>query len=222
MQQSDVCVLLPTRARPEWFERVIRSICLTSPAVQIMAAIDRNDTPSVQVAEKKNVPYIEIQPNMGCTYAWNEALRAAPNYQAYILGADDAVFGDGWYEEAIKALDEIGGSGLVGFNDMKNKNRRPFNAFYMMTRDFIIKHHGGVAAIPFYGAGYVDVEACERARMVGKYIYAEKAVVKHLWFGGKYDDTYARAESRYRLAEKVYKSRRAEKFPDNFEAIICE
>jgi hypothetical protein len=152
------------------------------------------------------------------------ALRAFPDADAYVLGSDDAIFQPGWYEATMQALEQIGGSGLVGFNDGR-KDKRALAVHYLMTRDFIIEHHGGVMAVPHYRSWGLDTEACQRAIAAGKYIKCLEAMVVHDWHGPDGDETYRMGLEYRKNVKQIYERRRMAGFPDDFEPIIkkgCE
>lgn len=172
------------------------------------------------IAVDFNALCVVVRPaRAGCSAAWNAALAAYPNADAYVLGSDDAVFLPGWLEAALTKLDEIGRSGLVGLRS-KKEGIQTLSAFYMMTRDFILKHHGGVAAIPHYTSWYVDAEACGRAQLAGCYTKTSTVVVRHDWYGPDGDETYRLAQDRREANKAIYEARRAAGFPDDFEPII--
>ena len=224
MNPEEICVLIPTRKRPLQLRRVLASLLDTAPTMPCVIIGDPDDTETHKFWMESPVQFIYVQtsaPKQGCVAAWNVGLASYPNASAYILGADDIIFMPGWYGAMIAALDKIGGSGLVGFNDGRKNGNVANSTHYLMTRDFIIQHHGGVMAVPHYTAEMIDLEACERAKKAGKYIWAENAHVYHDWQGGPYgDETYRLAWDRRGDNQKLYEERKAKGFPDDFPSIL--
>jgi GT2 family glycosyltransferase len=220
---NNIAVLIPTIFRPEGLERVINS--LSQDNVDIYVAREFDDFTAYNICAKHNIKSIIcVKPNRGPAYAWNVALQRAEGqskYYAYFLGSDDIVFEHGWLEESLIVLDkQLHRSGLVGVNDGTGKfERAGFATQYLMTRDFIVKENGGVAACPHYLADFVDVESCERAKRANKFAYASKAIVRHLW--RQVDDiAYQRADGRRVRMRELYLQRLSKNFPNDFEVII--
>jgi GT2 family glycosyltransferase len=215
-----VAALTPTLHRPEGLRRVLQSLKDTAPDVVAVVACDPDDHFAHTIAERYGAIHVTIQEaRAGCAHAWNIALLAYPDADAYILGSDDAIFTPGWYEAALAALAKIGGSGLVGFND-RRKDKKALAVHYMMTRDFIVEHHGGVMAVPHYKSWGLDTEACQRAIAAGKYIKCLEAIVIHDWRGPSGDDTYRMGLEYRKNVKELYEAREAAGFPDDFEPII--
>lgn len=216
----NIAALIPTLHRPAGLWRVVQSLEETAPNVIRVVATDPDDRTAREIAQVFDCVTAVCDDNrLGCAHAWNTALRAYPDADAYVLGADDAIFTAGWLEAALKALQkELKGSGLVGFN--ANWKKTDYSFFYLMTRDFIIEHHGGVAAVPHYFTWGLDTEACERAMRVGKYYKALDAVVLHDWQGPYGDETYRMGRARRAETKELYKRREELGFPNDFEPII--
>lgn len=215
-----IVALIPTLHRPEGLLRVITSLRDTAPDVEIVVAIDPDDLQARLTARLFGAQVAVCkEARRGCAYAWNTAMSAATDADIYVLGADDCIFTPGWLEAALHALNtELNGSGLVGFNAKWKKTDLSFH--YMMTRDFIIKHHGGVAAVPHYESWCVDSEACERAKAAGKYYKALDSVVLHDWKGPDGDETYRIAHTRRQVNKELYFQRLKNGFKDDFEPIL--
>lgn len=214
-----VAALIPTLHRPAGLWRVLGSLEYTAPDVVRVVATDPDDQTAREIALAFHCVIAVCDANrLGCAHAWNTALKAYPDADLYVLGADDAIFTAGWLEAAIRALDSIGGDGLVGFNGQWKDSEMSFH--YMMTRNFIVEHHGGVAAVPHYFTWGVDTEACKRAMLAGKYTKAMDAVVLHDWKGPHGDDTYRMGAERRGETKKIYYARERQKFPNDFEPII--
>lgn len=213
----NIAALLPTLHRPEGLCRVIQSLRDTAPSVHIVVAADTDDNEAHAIAREFRVQ-LTLCPRRrrGCAYAWNTALAAYPNADAYVLASDDVTFLPGWLEATLAKLDEIGGSGLVGLKS-KPLGIQTLSAFYLMTRDFIVNHHGGVAAVPHYTAWFVDAEACGRAQKAKCYTKTEQVFVRH---DRPMDKTSDLTRSRIEANKQLYQERKRQGWPDDFERII--
>jgi hypothetical protein len=161
------------------------------------------------------------KPLQGPAYAWNTGLKHTQFYDAYFLASDDTEFIPGWYGEVTKVLKEkLNYSGVVGVNDGTGKYERAgFATQFLITRDFIVEHNGGVVACPHYYCDFVDVELTERAKAVNKFAYADKSMVIHHW--REHDDMgYRKADDKRSEMRGVYLRRKANNFPDDYERII--
>jgi len=220
----NTCVLIPTCYRPHGLTRALSTLTATAPDVYICVATEPDDIKGQRIARAYGATVaICPEPMAGAPAAWNTALVAVPDCDSYFTGADDVSFFDGWLDHVLAELDFIGGNGLVGINDKyKDAQRRGYATHYLMTRRFIIDHHGGVAAIPHYRADYTDVEACKRAQRAGMYGYADKAIVQHHWEGNSNtpDKCYVRAKNFRTQARSIYQKREAAGFPDDFPPIL--
>ena len=206
-----VTVLLPTFHRPAGLRRVLASL---SDKVRVVVACEPDDKMAPQICEDHDAQCVVLkEARRGCAYAWNEALRAYPWGEAYMIGADDLQFKAGWLEAAQECQ-----KGFIGFND--DRSQKYFATHYMMRREFIIKHHGGVAAIPHYTASFVDLEASLRAQRASEYAYLPGAHVTHIWKGPDADECYRLGDARLAENRALFERRKAEGFPDDFEPIL--
>jgi GT2 family glycosyltransferase len=221
---SRVCILLPTLNRPDLLRRALENIRQTAPGVTVVVATDPDDPHSRERAKKYGCIVVICDGNrLGCHHAWNKALAAAPdNMLVFVLGADDSIYLPDWLEYALKTLDEMGDSGVVGFTGI-NERPNPYRAtHYMMTRDFIIDYMGGVFVPPIYRNDYSDWHTCAVAVRAGKFRKSAGARIRHYWGGPDGDDTYAIA-SKYRQAsyEKFLEQEQLG-FPITWEPIITK
>jgi hypothetical protein len=224
LQPSEIACLIPTLFRPAGLTRVLKSLKETAPEVHCVVARDPDDTEAFVIASLFGAQIVTMpEKRMGCHPPWNAALRAAPDYQAYILGADDFYFTPGWLEETLRVLEtELHGSGLVGFNDMRKNALKHCTTHFLVTRDFIIDYQGGVMAFECYQCDYTDLESDRRARRAGKWAWAQNARVPHDWRGKvDLDDiAYKLARPKRDAQEAIYKAREAAGFPDDQEPIL--
>lgn len=225
-----IAILTPTILRQEGLTRSLKTLRettkhLNNHIIDIFVAAEKDDLKARIIADKykAHISYCE-EPRQGPAYAWNTALAAAPDYDAYFTGSDDIEYTAGWLDEVLRVLDEeLHGSGLVGINDGRwgrEKVERMCATHYLMTRDFIVRYNGGVAAAPFYHADYTDMEANARARRAGCWAWAEKALVRHLWGGPNGDEGYQNATRKRSQMRPLYEERKRLGFPNNFEPVI--
>jgi glycosyltransferase involved in cell wall biosynthesis len=216
----NLCILLATLHRPEGLRRALDNLETTAPDARIVIAADGDDHEAHQIAIERGAKLVICrEKRRGPAYAWNEALRIAPNYDAYVLGSDDCIFQPGWLEIATAKLAEIGGSGFVGLRS-KKYGHKDLSAFYLMTRDFIVRYHGGVAAVPHYTSWYIDAEASGRAQLAGCYTKTDEVLVIHDWRGPDGDEAYRIGSERREENKALYEQRRAAGFPDDFPRIL--
>ena len=222
---ADVCVLIPTCHRPEGLERALRTLTITAPDVVAVVAHEADDLTAPHIAARFGaVATICSEPFAGGAKAWNDALRMAEKirpFPAYFTGADDIAFVDGWLTQLLADVKRLGNSGLFGVNDnRKDPNQLGCCTHYLMTRDFIVEQHGGVAAVPHYRADFTDMEACDRAKLVNRYYYCPNAHIVHDWRGPNGDACYKRSTEARAGARPIYNERKKRLFPDDFPRVI--
>jgi hypothetical protein len=221
--QSEVACLIPTLLRPFGLTRVLQSLKDTAPDIHCVVARDPDDEQAVHICTEYKTQLVTMpEKRLGCMKPWNKALRAAPDFKAYIVAADDLQFNPNWWQATVKALEKINWSGFVGFNDLR-KNAYQTNATaYLMTRDFIVQYHCGVVVWECYACDFTDLESDLRARRAGKWIWAQDAFVPHLWLGkqDKDDVSYKLAAERRPGQREIYEARLKAGFPDDQERII--
>lgn len=203
----NIAILIPTYFRSHKLHKLLQSLKDTSPLVHPVVVAEPDDEQAPKLAARYGATFSTCPPRRGSGAAWNLALAIAPDFDAYILGADDCYYLPGWYEAMVKCMDDNGGSGLFALNDGTGTQH------YLMTRDFIIEHNGGVMVMPYYKGWFQDIEACARARRVGKYFFAIDAKIVHNWHGS--------ATNHYEAAGKrLFTQREAAGFPDDFPPIL--
>ena len=225
-------VCIPTFFRSYGLHRALRSIHDTVTfddvpglTVHPIVAYEQDDTEAARLAQQFGaIPAPCAIPRNGTSYCWNTALAAASNFDAYVLGADDLYFMYGVWAEAVKQIKA--GYGFVGLNDNDIRELRvnqdtckvirnpDYVCHYLMTRDFIVQHHGGVMAVPWYDGWWLDVESTMRAKRAKTFIHALDANIKHDWKGS------AGNGGKYEQNKAMYDMRKRAGFPDDFEPVI--
>jgi glycosyltransferase involved in cell wall biosynthesis len=226
IKPDQISILLPTCHRPFGLRTALTTIRDTAPECSVVVATDPDDEEARQIAQEFGATVcVTSGKHCGCHVAWNVALAHAPaDALAYVCAADDCVFKPGWLEAALKTLDELGGSGLVGLECDKHpgKIRTPptdWSTHFLMTRDHLIKYNGGVLMFEHYYCDYSLAESCWRAWVVGRYKHSYNAHVTHLW-RKQNDETYRKSDP-FRITSKVeFERRKALGFPDDFPPVL--
>jgi hypothetical protein len=194
-------------------------------SVEYILVLDLDDEASALAVEPlAHVPGVQVLAGPAGTAIskWNIGLaHARGNW--IVLGADDLYFRDGWIDAMVSV-----GSPFVGLRDVlpgdpDQAPTWPWVSHYAMTREFIVRHHGGVLAIPHYHSWYTDVETCERAVRAGLFALTAVPVTEHRHVShGKApdDDTYRRGRQWHEMDRDVFIRRQRAGFPDDFEAVI--
>lgn len=223
-----MAVLLPSAYRPNQLVNCLNTL-LTDPypwlVCDIYVSLVSDDPSSIRAIMDWPVD-LEIrtpeQYQRGAIWGWNSLLTYAHDYDMYVLGADDLVFHAGWAIKAMRALDRLGGSGLVGFNDLSSDGTL-YAAHWLASRDFIVDDLGGVMYPPMYKSWWCDREVTDIAKAAGKHVFARDAVVEHLnyTFGkSTVDKTYRDAMPNYAADERLYRERAAQGFPKNYTPFL--
>lgn len=215
---SIVSVVIPSLGRPDRLQKCLDRLFVSAPDVEAIVVADNNDMATIRVArETEPARLVTVSQGTGPVEAWNiGASHATGDY--LVLGADDLVFHDGWYEVALGAMAKKNGYGLVAFNDLSPLSGR-LATHYMVSRAYAVNEWGGFLAAPYYKQQFIDNEATERAKRDNCFIYAQSAIVEHmhpLWEKADHDDTYNAAitDSRYEYGEQMFLQRAADGFPN--------
>lgn len=158
----------------------------------------------------------------GAIYGWNTCLLRAHEADLFVLAADDLVFHTNWLTFALDELNRMGGSGLVGFNDMSSDGT-VYAGHWLADRDFIIKHLGGVMYPPMYKSWWCDRETTDIAQGEGLYAWSARSMVEHYNYGfrkSQVDRTYREAMPNYDSDEKLYRARKLAGFPKDYDPIL--
>ncbi len=230
-----VSVLIPSRTRTERLVNSVEGVFKTTQGhdVEVVAVVEENplSAPALLASEylkDKRIKIVERAEHKGPIAGWNEALEnASPYAGAFVMGADDLEWKEGWLDAALSALDTFPDrEGLVGFNDMDVYGKE-FATHFLATRKFLIEDNGGVICIPHYTNYWTDVETGNRARRAQRYVWAKDAIVDHRSaYNGKvpFDPDYAvRFDTVNNVEEKdhqTYDERSDKDFPDDFKPIL--
>lgn len=219
-----VAILFPTAYRPRELARCLNSLfdTLDRRTVAILVSPIEDDIQSIRVAlDVAQKVRSREEYEKGSLYGYNFCLKALPDADVYAIAADDLVFYPNWLGRALFHLDEMGG-GLVGYNDLSSDGNQ-YAAHGLVSRDFLIETMGGRLCPPDYKTWWADFEWTDKAKAVGRYHWAQDAIVEHLHYSfGKapLDRTYTEAHQNYEADRAVYEARRAAGFPQTWEPII--
>lgn len=99
-------------------------------------------------------------------------------FDSVMFLADDTVPQPGFLLESLKVLEALPqGYGVVALNDgIHNGNL----ATHWLSDKRLLPEIGGYFFNPAYSHGYCDSELTLRAKQLGRYAYAQKAVIEHL------------------------------------------
>ncbi len=228
-----ISVLLPSMGRPDRLVSCVEQIFDTTQdhdvEVVVVIECDKESGPALRDSESlagKPLKIIERPFHRGPVVGWNQALdNARPDAEAFILAADDVVWLPGWLDAALAALETLPDhDGMVGFND-SFLDGSEHATHYLVTRQFLIEHLGGVMAVPYYRHYCVDMENGARAVRVGRYVWAQDAVIDHHHYSyGKMemDHTNKLGVSWNTADLKMFYTRQAMGFPDDFMPILTD
>lgn len=221
-----ISVILPTCKRPESLRRMLDSLISTTKGyeVEIVALID-DDMESCAIASEYGCVLNYSSERRSVLSLWNRGLQMCRG--DFIHPAmDDLIYHDGWLALGLEShREKLGGCGVVGFNDLAYDGNRQVATQFMFDRKYCVEYMGGVIAPPAYNYLWIDVEINERAKMVNKFYWDERAIVEHAHSAhGKrpYDD-HDRWKDNNDFATKdkvIFEDRKARSFPVEWTPLI--
>lgn len=139
-------------------------------------------------------------------------------YDLVVYLADDTEPQPGWLIKGLNYMNQFEDSwGIVGFADGRTKRDLPF---HFLGHKKMLPHLGGKFLHEGYHHCYVDNELYERAKAIGRYKWAEDAVVLHhhpmLNPSIATDEHYQRAYDQVKALEdhKLFERRKANNWSD--------
>lgn len=224
-----ISIILPTCHRQARATKLLRRIFDTRDGIDIELVCPVDADPGTawaiaELCEAAGVPYrIPYSDELrGCMRAWNIGLAYATG-GVVMFAADDMWPFPGWLTEASRVLrDELGGHGLVGFNDLYQDGRK-LATFWIADRKWIVEQQGGVLVFECYRYVYTDAETTERALRAGRYRWASRAVLRH-----DHPDAGRREADAHVLRGRqfvghdatLFAQRQAAGFPNDFPPVI--
>ena len=160
----------------------------------------------------------------GAIWAWNRALQLSSGDIIVPFGDDQRCYPN-WLELGLNAHAEMGGYGMVAFNDLNLNGETQLGTTLLYDRTFCREALGGVVAYPVYNYFFVDNELNERARKLGKYKWCKEAIVEHIHSSnGKRtadESDLERARGNFMELDKaIFEQRKEQGFPNNFNPVI--
>lgn len=214
----NTCMILPTRGRVGRARGVISRMLETARGLYIRVV-----TPDEELLDLESawVSVTLSQEADTSIKAYNLGLSLSPDYDVYIVGADDLEAQDRWYENLLPFLDPSRAL-LVGINDgIQNPSSYPTH--FAVTRRFITDLNGGVLVCPHYWSWYADIEIWNRAVRAGAYSFANDSYLLHRhvnYTGAAKDETARRAERHQLNDSNIFEDRKLRGFPDDFQRIL--
>ncbi len=209
-------VVIPTRGRAGVLEALTDNLHKTSELTPRFV-VDRDDPASIHVAEMCGHVTISTVPR-GYPQKANLGYRCIPDPAEWcLIGGDDVVFHDGWYEAALKAVQQPYAF-VVAPNDCSPL--AGVNATFPIVWRRYIDTEGGAWGEPgnvyheAYRHNFSDTELWMLAKHRGVARYAEDCRIEHLhpsWKKGEVDETYKRGgmnEEGWAHDETLYLMRR--------------
>jgi hypothetical protein len=128
----------------------------------------------------------------------------------FFLGADDLIWHDGWYEVAMRYMNEV--DGVVSVNDLQSQGD---GTSPLVSRNYIDTRSGcadtpRVVIYPGYKHNFSERELYVTAQQRNCFRYARDAIVEHIHFlSGKapHDEVYAKGDATYLEDEALFQSR---------------
>jgi hypothetical protein len=210
---TDLCVMLPTRKRPEMARRCIDSFRETraSEDTDLILVIDDDDASYEDVTDVDKV----TATRSNLITAVNAAASVlAEHYDALFLAADDLAFiTPGWDTLLLGALAGMGGTGIV-FADGKRRHDVPEHP--LISTDWV--RELGHFAEPSLGHFYCDNAWAELGKRAGLIRYCPDVVIEHQHYsvcaGTVHDETYREAEEAHGAADlAAFQQWRADQMP---------
>ena len=197
---TDLCVMLPTRKRPEMAAKCIDSFRETrgSDDTDLILIIDDDDDSYEAVTD---VDKITATRGNLITAVNAAASVLAEHYDALFLAADDLVFQTpGWDTLMLATLEGMGGTGIV-FPDDKRRYDVPEHP--LISADWV--RELGHFAEPSLAHFYCDNAWAELGKRTGLIRFCPEAVIEHRHYSvcadTVHDETYKEAEEAHGAAD---------------------
>ena len=214
-------ILFPTFGRVEQARRCLDQFIQTAPAATCVVVTEDDERAWGPLLDDEHILFVPVTEGMTAVQKWNHALKKAQHFDAFLLGADDLWPAEGWLDEVLNVQAKTG-AGCVAVNDCITDGNA-LGTHYLLTKDWIKQHQGGVMCVPHYRSWGLDVETNERAKRSGTYAWAANAKVEHRhvhWKKAPMDDTYRIGYRVHQYDDFILSIRRRAGFPNDFQAVI--
>lgn len=193
--------------------------------VEVVVVVD-DDIISANVALMQQCHIVEhSRVRRGALYCWNRGLQLCSG-DLIVPAGDDQVFHEDWLKYALESHQErLGGSGVVGMNDLAYDGNKQLATMFMFDRQFCKEVMGGIFAPPCYIYLNVDSEWNEKAKMLNKFYWDSRSVVEHLHsaHGKRVFDDHDKEKLEKNLSEidgATFEDRKSRGFPIEWSSII--
>lgn len=200
--------------RPHRVAPLLASIeASTPPPFRVVFVCTPGDTavPAV-IAAGADLLEVNFQPG---DYARKINAGIAATTEPFIFtGASDLVFHPGWFEAALRQVDET--AGVIGTNDLGNPRvlKGEHSTHSLLVRSYVEALgtiDGDGAMYEGYRHNFCDTEMVETAKARGAWRFAADAIVEHLhpsWGTAEVDETYLLGQSGFVRDQMLYHRRR--------------
>lgn len=205
-----LAILVPVLDRPQNVKPLLASIeVATTVPHRVLFICDPDDQAEREAISRE--AGLMIAP--GGSYAAKIRAGVEATHEPLImLGADDLRFHPGWFEAALRHIDE--GAGVVGVNDTLRRRRRAVHAtHFLITREYACLPCLDGSPGPLseaYSHSFTDDELIATATARHAYAYAPDAVVEHrhwLNHAAPDDETYRRGRVRFDEDREIFRKR---------------
>lgn len=220
MESLRVSILIPSAYRPRKLQRLLDALYASQLVVPIEVIVSSMENDLESIALLRQYPINAVAERAlseypgGAVIGWNKLYPLA-RYEWIAMLADDTVPAPNWLVEMKAAYEKLNKPGLIGLNDLHSDGYN-YATHFVMHRQFINDHCGGVLIPDEYQSWWFDVELCEIAKREGVYFYAERAIVEHRhydWHQTEFDKTYLDSLPLHDVDRAVYERRKAAGFP---------
>lgn len=216
-----ITVLVPVLGRPAFAEPLAASLAAnTTIPHRLLFLCSPADNVQIRAARNTGADVIVVAQEPGCgDYARkiNHGHRIARG-EWLLMAADDIRFHPGW-DEAVLAVAEQTGAGVIGTNDLGNPQvvkRKEFSTHPLIRRRYINQQGGsldgpGVVLHEGYDHNFVDRELWDLATTRAQTAFATNSKIEHLhphWRKGQMDATYEKGLKHFHDDQRLYWSRR--------------
>lgn len=200
---SKLRVIVPTRGRRKRCAELLESFERTRKFADIVFVLDPDDKDTYDGMDWRSALAAEVSPRMPLTGKLNTAAMAAcdEGIDAVMFAGDDHYFiTEGWDEILMKALADMGGSGMVYPDD---KKRADIPESVVMSTDMVkVLGHFAEPTLSHY---YIDNVWGDLGKRASLLRYVPEAVVEHRHYqvdpNQEHDETYRSAEAMWGVSD---------------------
>lgn len=205
----NLSIVIPSLNRPILLHNTVCRLLETAPGAEIIVV---SESPEGAVEFLPQIVYLQE----GGTGIEKGNLGAKVARGDWLLGAsDDLLWSSEWYQIALATPNK----GFIGLQDGEIPPA-DFSPHIMASREWLRTYNGGVLGVPHYKSWYVDIEACEKAKLSGTYAYTPKQVVTHLRNFVADDSTHAKGRQFHEADHRTFLKRQSENYPNDFEGYL--